>query len=582
MKSDDNQHIKTWLKAQRPLAARALRHAALLGACSGVLAVAQAWAIAQLIDGAVFRNQDLSHLMPWLWALLPIVLARFLAAWGAEREAFRGALAVKRATRSQLFGQIRRLGPIGLADERSGMIAGSMLEGVEGLEPYFARYLPAAALVGMVPMVIALAVLPADWLSALVLLATAPLIPLFMILIGRRAERLNQQQWRQLARMGGHFLDVLQGLTTLKLFNASRRELAQIAQVADGFRRSTMAVLRIAFLTSAVLEFFAAISIAIIAVLIGFRLLDGEMAFLYGLFVLLLAPEFYLPLRNLGVQNHARMEAVGAAENIVRLLERAPLLPTADTPGLPIPDSGDIRFEQVGFAYQPGRPALNGVDLRIERGTHVALVGQSGSGKSTVANLLLRFVAPQQGRILIGDRPIDAIDPASWQAAVAWIPQRPRLFAGTLADNIRLGRPDASDAAVQDAARRAQALAFIERLPDGFATRVGEGGRGLSGGQTQRLAIARALLRDCPFVVLDEPTAHLDPAAQHKVQEALAELARGRTVLTIAHRLETIRQVAQVIVLDAGAVVERGSFAELSARDGAFSALLHAAGELVT
>ncbi|MCG6966373.1 MAG: thiol reductant ABC exporter subunit CydD [Chromatiaceae bacterium] len=580
MKPDDNQQLKDWLKAQRPYAARGLKLAALLGALGGILAVAQAWGIAKVIDGAVFKQQDLHALLPWLWALLPILLVRFLAAWGAERQAVRGALAVKRAIRAQLFDRIRGLGPIGLADERSGTIASSLLEGVEGLEPYFARYLPAASLVGMVPMVIALAVLPADWLSAVVLLVTAPLIPVFMILIGRRAERVNQRQWQQLARMGGHFLDVLQGLTTLKLFNASRRELDQIARVSDDFRRSTMSVLRVAFLTSAVLEFFAAISIAIIAVLIGFRLLDGEMAFLYGLFVLLLAPEFYLPLRNLGVQNHARMEAIGAAENIVRLLDREPLLPGAAATGA-IPPAGDIRFEQVVFAYEPGRSALNGLDLHIAHGAHVALVGRSGSGKSTVANLLLRFVTPQQGRVLLDGQPIDTFDHAAWQAAVAWIPQRPRLFAATVADNIRLGRPDASDDAVYEAARRAQALDFIERLPDGLATRVGEGGRGLSGGQTQRLAVARALLRDCPLVVLDEPTAHLDPASQARVQSALDELAKGRTVLTIAHRLETIRQVSQIIVLDQGAVVEQGSFAELSKRGGHFSALLRDTGELV-
>jgi ATP-binding cassette subfamily C protein CydD len=580
VKPDDNRQIKDWLKAQRPLAARELGRTTLLGSLAGVLAVAQAWAIATIVDRALFG--EAASASGWLWALPPILLARFLAGWGAERQAFRGAQKVKRAIRARLFDHVCRLGPVGLADERSGAIAGGLVEGVEGLEPYFARYLPAASLVGMVPPVILLAVLPADWQSALVLLVTAPLIPVFMVLIGRRAERLSQQQWRQLARMGGHFLDVLQGLTTLKLFDAGRRELERIARISDEFRRSTMSVLRVAFLTSAVLEFFAAISIAIIAVLIGFRLLDGEMAFLYGLFVLLLAPEFYLPLRNLGVQNHARMEAVGAAEELVRLLGREPLVPPVpDGAGAAVPAGGDIRFEGVSFAYAPGRRALDGLDLTLPRGAHVALVGRSGSGKSTVASLLLRFIAPQQGRILVGETPLDGLDHAAWQAAVAWIPQRPRLFAGTVAENIRLGRPAADDAAVREAARRAQALAFIERLPQGFATPVGEGGRGLSGGQTQRLAIARALLRDCPLVILDEPTAHLDAASQAEVQHALDELARGRTLLTIAHRLETVRHADRVVVLEEGAVVEQGSYDELAARGAHFSRLLHAEGELV-
>lgn len=567
----DPATAKPWLREQQRLAATPLRRLKLLAPLNGLLIVAQAWLLAYVIDAAVFDGANLARLWPWLLGLLPVFALRFLVGWQAERQAFQAALQVKREIRGRLFDKLRALGPLRLANEDSGSLATSLVDGVESLEPYFARYLPALTMMSMVPLILLLAVFPADWLSGVVLLATAPLVPLFMSLIGKGAEHLNQRQWRQLTRMGAHFLNVIQTLPTLKMFNASRRELDHIARIADAFRRSTMSVLRVAFLTSAVLEFFAALSIALIAVFIGFRLLDGEMAFFYGFFALLLAPEFYMPLRNYGVQNHARMEAVGAAEQIARILdlEAGDVAPQQDATFV-----GPLQLRQVHFAYEPGRPALAGVDLLIEPGRHVAIVGPSGAGKSTLANLLLGFALPDSGDIRIGDTPLHAGNIAAWRRQIAWIPQKARLFHGTVADNIRLGTPGATLAEVRQAAAAADALTFIEALPQGFDTLIGEGGLGLSGGQTQRIALARALLHDTPILLLDEPTAHLDRDSERAIVETLRRCATQRTLISIAHRLHTLHDADLILVMQQGRVVQQGSYRELADAPGAFAELL--------
>lgn len=568
--STDTRPVRRWLDTRRTNANTALRRVTWLAPIIGTAVVAQAWIIAYAIDAVIFHEAGITELAPYLLALPPVFIVRFVAAWQAERQAFLGAQRVKQQLRTELFDRLRQLGPVNLSMERSGSLAGTLVEGVESIGPYFASYLPAMTMASVVPLVILLAVFPGDWLSGLVLLLTAPLIPVFMILIGKGAERINQRQWQHLARMGGHFLDVIQGLTTLKLFNASRRELDNIASISDEFRRSTMAVLRVAFLTSAVLEFFAAISIALIAVLIGFRLLDGEMDFIYGFFVLLLAPEFYMPLRNLGSQNHARLEAVGAAEDMVRLLgteqqgssrpdhEQAPERHSRAGPTSPTA-SGDIVLDDVWFSYPDGRTALHGTTIRIPAGQHTAIIGESGAGKSTLANLLLGFIRADRGTIRIGETALEDLSPEHWRKLISWIPQRPRLFHGSVADNIALGLPDADADAIRNAARHALALPFIERLPRRFETIIGEGGQGLSGGQAQRIAIARALLRDTPYLLLDEPTAHLDHDSERLVLQALGNLTRGRTVISIAHRPATLAQADQVIVLKAGRVAEYGN-----------------------
>jgi ATP-binding cassette subfamily C protein CydD len=363
--------------------------------------------------------------------------------------------------------------------------------------------------------------------------------------------------------MSAHFLDVIQGLTTLRLFNASRREAGVIARISDEYRRGTMSVLRIAFLSSFALEFFSTISIAIVAVLVGFRLYWGEMAFLHGFFVLLLAPEFYLPLRNMGGQYHARMEAIAAAERIVDILNTPAPEPHGRITAVPDLAQSAIRFDNVSFRYPDGRQGLEDLDLLIHPGERLALVGASGAGKSTLINLLMGFLQPQSGRILVEETPLQDMDPAAWRAQLAWLPQRPQLFPGPVSDNIRLGAPAVDLQAVQRAAGLAQAGDFIEALPQGWQTRIGEGGQGLSGGQVQRVALARAFLKDAPLVILDEPTANLDLHSETRIQEALRTLAAGRTLVMIAHRLRTVQDADRIAVLDGGRVVQTGTHEEL-------------------
>ncbi|MCW8828088.1 MAG: thiol reductant ABC exporter subunit CydD [Gammaproteobacteria bacterium] len=571
-----------WLAQQRRQSGTALNLAVGIGLAGGFLLIGQAWLLARVVNGAAIEQLPLAELWPWLWPLLGIFLLRAGIAWASEQVAFHAAEKVKLALRERLYRQLQTLGPIYLQGERSGELSGLLVDGVEKLEAYYARFLPQMALAALVPLAILAFVFPFDWVSGLVMVFTAPLIPLFMILIGKGAERLNQKQWRELARMGAHFLDVIQGLTTLKLFNASRREAQVIAAISDAHRRSTMRVLRVAFLSSLVLEFFATVSIAVVAVLIGFRLLWGEMDFLHGFFVLLLAPEFYLPLRQMGTHYHGRMEAIAAAERIIEVFETA--VPAPPQNPIPVPAAGpfEIRFDTVAFDYPGGRSALSDVSFHVAPGERVALVGPSGSGKSTTLNLLLGFLRPQAGEILINGQPLSRMPQAQWLQQIAWVPQRPRLFHGTVAENIRLGCPDADMAAVHKAAQQAHAAEFIDQLPQGFDTFIGEGGQGLSGGQIQRIALARAFLKDAPLVILDEPTASLDPQSEALVQAAIERLAAGRTLLVVAHRLATVRSADRIIVLQEGRLAESGRHEQLLQSGGLYARLAAAYGGAIS
>ena len=573
----DAPRSATWLRSLARGARRPLVLAAGLGTLCGLLLIPQAWLLAKALDAALLRHAAPAQILPWLWPLPAIFALRFVLSLAGEQAAVRAATRVKQRVRGELFGHLQALGPAYARGRASGELALAALDAVEALEPYYARYLPQLALVALVPLAILAFVFPRDWISALVLLLSAPLIPLFMVLIGGGAERLNQRQWQKLARMSARFLDALQGLTTLKLFNASRREADLIARISDDYRRSTMAVLRVAFLSALVLEFFATVSIALVAVLIGFRLLRGEMGFEAGLFILLLAPEYYLPLRSLGLRYHARMEAIGAAGRIVELLE-VPLPPRSARgearPALARPIA--IRLEDVHYAYEPGREALRGASFALEPGRVTALVGPSGAGKSTVLNLLLGFLQPQRGRVLIDGRDLAALDAAHWLRHVAWVPQRAHLFEGSILDNIRLGDPAAAPEAVRAAARRAHADEFIERLPRGYDTPLGERGLNLSGGQVQRIALARAFHKDAPVVLMDEATASLDPETEALVGAALARLARERTLLMVAHRLRTVRSADRVVVLEAGRVAEQGARDALAGAGGPYARMLQA------
>ena len=571
---DAKKSSTNWLWRNKDLARHAIGAAVGLGLLSGFLLIAQAWLLARVMYTVVVGGKPLSYVMPWLWMMLAIFGLRAALAWLSEQAGFHAAAKLKEDIRDQLFRHLQALGPAYLYTKHSGELTATLVDAVEALDPYYSKYLPQTALAALIPLSILAFVLPADWQSALVFCITAPLIPFFMVIIGKGAERLNQKQWRKLSRMSAHFLDVLQGLTTLKLFNVSRQEAKVIAQISDEYRRSAMSVLRVAFLSSASLEFFSTISIAIVAVWMGFRLLWREMDAQQAFFILLLAPEFFLPLRKLGASYHARLEAVGAVQGILKILNTP--VPSKQAKVKKIQDTTrlSVKFEGVRFSYDGEKPALDGVCFSILPGQTVALVGASGAGKSTMINLLLGFIRPQQGRITINGICLDELQDEHWLSNVAWVPQRPTIFYGTVADNIRLGKPEADLADVIEAARMANVDAFIQQLPKSYETGLDEGGRQLSGGQRQQIAIARAFLKDAPLVVLDEATAHLDPQTQSRIQTAMTKLAEGRSMLMIAHRLATVREADRIIVLNEGRVVEQGSHDELLRHQGFYTKMI--------
>jgi len=549
-----------------------------MGLLAGLLLIAQAYLLSQAISRVFLSGATLAAIIPLLTLLGAVILGRALALGGAELAGQLLADRVKAALRERLLAHLMALGPAYVRDERSGELAHTVTEGIEALHAYVSEYLPQLALAVLLPLTMLAVVFPLDLLSGIVLLLTAPMIPLLMILIGKAANWQSRRQWTQLSRMSAYFLDVLQGLPTLKIFGRSREQITTIAAVSEQFRDATMSVLRLAFLSAFVLEMLATISTALIAVEIGLRLLYGRLDFDKALFILILAPEYYLPLRQLGARFHAGVSGVTAAARIFAVLETRPSdcapPPAAAPQTIPAPPF-DLRFEDVHYAYDDGdRPALNGLTLHIPAGQTVALVGPSGAGKSTVAHLLLRFLAPTAGRITVNGRDLCDLPADQWRGQIAWVPQWPYLFDGTVADNIRLGRPDASPDAVIQAAQQAGADGFIRALPDGYDTHIGERGARLSGGQAQRLALARAFLRDAPLVILDEATANLDPETEASILAALEALRRGRTILVIAHRLHTLRNADQIAVLATGRVVEYGPPAALSAQSGLYRQLL--------
>lgn len=550
-----------------------------LGLAGGVLAILQADMLTKIINRVFLDGGSLTAVRPWLGWLLAVMVLRAAGIWFSGIAAYRLAAEIKTAVRRRLVKQLLAIGPVHISGEQTGMLINLLVQGVENLEAYFAKYLPQLFTAALVPLLILVLVFPLDALSAIILLVTAPLIPLFMYLIGRYAAALNNRQWAVLSRMSAHFLDVLQGLTTLKIFGRSKEQLQVIARISDQFRDATLAVLRIAFLSAMVLELLSTISTAIVAVTVGFRLLYGGMTFAEAFFLLLLAPEFYLPLRLLGSQFHAGMAGTAAAADIFRVLHT----PVARAAGGDRPllrqDKVTITFESIYYAYDEGaRPALSGVSFSVQAGERVALVGASGAGKSTVANLLLGFIRPDSGIIRINGVPLAEIKLTDWLEHVGFMPQFPYIFHGSVADNIRLGVEGVTFPDVINAAEQAGAHKFIMELPQGYDTIVGEGGRALSGGECQRLAIARVFLKNPPVLILDEATAGLDPETEAAVQAALERLMTGRTVVAIAHRLTTVYKADRIVVLSRGEVAESGRHEDLLVRRGVYYRLVTAFG----
>ncbi|MEU7867222.1 thiol reductant ABC exporter subunit CydD [Dactylosporangium sp. NPDC049140] len=514
-----------------------------LGVALAGLVVAQATLLADAITRVYLQGADVRAIRGTLLGLAAVVALRAAVAWAQQAAATRASAAVKRELRSRLLAHAAALGPA--AAPASGRLATLATRGLDALDAYFARYLPQLVLAALVPLIVLARLAPADLVAAGTVALTLPLIPLFMTLVGRHTEAANRRQFRLLTRLSHHFLDVVAGLPTLRVFGRARRQAAVIAALSARQRRVTMRTLRVALLSSLVLELLSTLSVALVAVGIGLRLVDGALPLATALLVLILAPEAYVPLRQVGANYHASAEGLAAAEEAFAILE-TPLPGSAS--GGSAGAGGAVAFADVVVAY-PGRPPLPPFTATVAPGELVALTGPSGCGKSTLLSVLMGFATPASGRVTVGGADLATLDLDAWRRRVAWLPQRPWLGAGTIADNIRLGAPDATEAALRDAAARAGALSFIDALPDGFDTPLGDDGAGLSAGQRQRIALARVFLRDAPLVLLDEPTAGLDPATEAELLVAIRTHAAGRTVIMAAHRPTLVALADRVLAL---------------------------------
>ncbi|MEU1751422.1 thiol reductant ABC exporter subunit CydD [Micromonospora matsumotoense] len=545
-----------------PAARRDLAVLAALGGLTALLVVGQATALATVLATAIHGRLDTAALAGFVAA----VGGRALVSWGQGTVAARAAATVKATLRADLLAAVGRHGPGWVAGQRAGQLATLTGRGLDALDAYFTGYLPQLVLSVTVPAAVLARLVFADWSSALIIVLTIPLIPVFGALLGWQAQAATERQWRRLSMLGGHFLDMVAGLPTLRAFGRARAQTEVVRRMADGHRVATMKTLRIAFLSALVLELVATLSVALVAVPVGIRLLDGGITLATALLVLLLTPEAYLPLRTAGSRFHASMEGLTALDEALTVSAvtagptGAAAGPAARVPAGPAAvgapsGAGEIVFSEVTVAYER-TTALRDVTLTIRPGERIAVVGPSGAGKSTLLGLLLGFVTPTAGRITVGGVDLADVDLDDWRRQIAWVPQRAHLFAATLADNIRLGAPDTPDAALAGAVTDAALDEVVTALPDGLGTLLGERGHGLSSGQRQRVALARAFLRDAPLVLLDEPTARLDTASETIVLAATRRLVAGRTALLVAHRPALLADADRVLHVAAGRVTE--------------------------
>lgn len=579
----DSRSAVRWLMAQ----AKPVRLWILLSIgiafLGGFLIVLQARLMADIIHGVFIDRLSLEELKPLFFFLAIAITIRAFFHWGREVTGFQAGARVREKLRLSIFKHLVDTGPIGIDGKPAGALASVAIEQVEAVHGFFADYLPQMAIAILVPLTLVAFVFPISWAAGGLLLATAPMIPIFMMLIGMGAESISQRNFQALYRMSAHFLDILQGMSTLKLFGRSRAETGSIEEVSEQYRLQTMKVLRIAFLSSAVLEFFSSFAIAMTAIYLGmiylgyinFGTYGTALTFADGLFILILAPDFYLPLRELGTQFHVRAEAVGTAREIQKVFANPIVKNEGMVPSWSCNHPINIRFENVHYSFDRGRrAALCGIDLEIGSGIKVAIVGASGAGKTTFGRLLLSFDQPSCGQIYVNNMDLSTLDPESWRKHISWIGQHPFLFHGTIRENIRIGNPEASDREVGEAATAASVNVFAARFPLGIDTLIREHGSGLSRGQAQQVALARAFLKNAPIIILDEPTAGLDFETDSLIMDAIFKFSTQRTLIFITHRLSRIDEVDRIVVLKDGKVAEQGTFSQLVHSGGLLSQFL--------
>ncbi|MFZ5948236.1 MAG: thiol reductant ABC exporter subunit CydD [Stygiobacter sp.] len=550
--------------------------ALICGLLASAFTISQAYFLSRIINNVFLLGHTLERVknILFLFAAASLLKAAFIFL----QNIFSSKLVVeiKKNLRENIITNISSLGPIKIKSERTGEIVNTLLNGVDKLEDYFSKFLPQLFLAALIPLMILFFVLPKDLLSAIIFIVTAPIIPTFMFLIGSIAEKLNQKQWTTLSRMSTYFFDVLQGIPTLKLFNRTKETLKRIEDVTNIFRIKTLKVLRVAFLSALVLEVASTISVAVIAVAIGLRLLNGDFNFADALFILIIAPEFYLPLRQLGVSYHAGMEGVAAFERISLLIQTKNENQKTISSEHELKANQSIVFDNVSFTYEDrNEPAINSVSLVIEKGKVTALVGQTGSGKTTLMNMLLGFIKPQSGKIKYGNVDLSKIELNEFRKKISWLPQNPHLFNSTLLENIKLSKEDATYDDAVSATMKAKIHNLISNLPNGYESKVSEAGSNFSGGEIQRIALARAYLRNAEIICVDEPTANLDPETEKEIMNNMYELYQEKTVLIIAHRLKTIEKADKIIVMKDGKILDEGKHDELMMKSDYYKKLIN-------
>lgn len=581
MNKNRQQELTRWLKQQSVLSRRWLMLSRLLGFASGILIIAQAWLLARILHHMIMENIPREALlMPFIQLVLVFVLRAWVV-WLRERVGFHAGQQIRFEIRRQVLDRLQQAGPAWIQGKPAGSWATLILEQIDDMHDYYARYLPQMALAACVPLLIVVAIFPSNWVAALILLATAPLIPLFMALVGMGAADANRRNFLALARLSGHFLDRLRGMDTLRIFGRGNAETDNIREASQDFRQRTMEVLRLAFLSSGVLEFFTSLSIALVAVYFGFSYL-GELNFgsygaavtlSSGFLALILAPEFFQPLRDLGTFYHAKAQAVGAADSLKTFLEAPLAHPEQGEQILETSEPVSLCAKDLFITSPEGKMLVGPLNFTLNAGQRVVLVGQSGSGKSSLLNALAGFL-PYSGSLKVNGVELRHLQPESWHRLMSWVGQNPQLPAATLRENVLLGSPEASEEQLHQALEKAWVNEFLPQLPDGIDTAVGEQSARLSVGQAQRVAVARALLAPCRLLLLDEPAASLDAHSEQRVMQALGEASTQQTTLMVTHQLEGITEWDAIWVMENGQIIEQGSYSQLVAANGVFASLL--------